>query len=285
MAVMMDIKGTSQATFQIQKGGAKLTNNAQVLEIYQANGTSFASVLAASLRLDNNNSLKFRNAANSADESVLLMDANDDLLVMAVNNLRVVAQAGNVQLDASTELIDIKSNGNAAAPSVRFFEADNNNYIALKAPDSVTADLTYVLPVSPVNGYILSTDNAGVMSWIAPATAPTGTVTRDTTSIAFGASSPVAMFTLPANAVVESVQVIVDTAFDGTPTLEVGISGNTDKYMAQADVDLTSGAGDRWESNPNEIPVGGTEAIIATYAAGGATVGAGRILVSYSVPN
>ena len=39
----------------------------------------------------------------------------------------------------------------------------------------------------------------------------------DTTSLAFGTSSPVAMYTAPANAVHTLFQVIIDTAFNGTP--------------------------------------------------------------------
>jgi len=100
-----------------------------------------------------------------------------------------------------------------------------------------------------------------------------------------GASSPVAMFTLPANAAVMRVNVIVDTAFDGTPTLEIGITGTLGKYMATTENDLTSGNGDRWVSTPNSIPSGSTESLIATYVAGGATVGAARMLVEYSIPS
>lgn len=228
MAVFMDLKGTSQSTFQISKGGARLKNAAGVIQSRNSDDNAYADLLAQILKA-NSNTLQLN--ANAAG-------AGADWLMSIV---RPVA--------------------------------------------GMTAAVVYTLPAVPTNGYILSTDAGGNLTWVAPATAPTGTVTKDTTSIAFGASSPVAMFTLPANAVVENVQVIVDTAFDGTPTLEIGISGTTDKYMAAADVDLTSGAGDRWESNPNEVPVGGTEAIIATYAAGGATVGAARMIVTYSNPN
>jgi hypothetical protein len=45
---------------------------------------------------------------------------------------------------------------------------------------------------------------------------------------------------------------------------------------------LTGTAKDVYESNPGETA--SSEALIATYAAGGASAGAGRILVYYSVP-
>jgi hypothetical protein len=107
----------------------------------------------------------------------------------------------------------------------------------------------------------------------------------DTTALAFGTASPVAMFTLPANAAVLDVSVIVDTAFDGTPSMSVGIAGTTSKYMASTQVDLTATALTSFSVSPNIIPAGGTEALIITYAAGGASAGAARVLVSYVIPS
>jgi len=51
--------------------------------------------------------------------------------------------------------------------SVEFFEGTTNgtNKIALKAPDTLSADLTYVLPITPTNGYFLQTDGSGNLSW------------------------------------------------------------------------------------------------------------------------
>lgn len=107
----------------------------------------------------------------------------------------------------------------------------------------------------------------------------------DTTTIAFGSTSPVAMFSLPANAVVRLVTVIIDTAFNGSPSLSVGVAGTTAKYLGSTDVDLTQGAGTSFEIGPNLNSVGAVEALIATYTAGGATVGSARILVQYVIPS
>jgi hypothetical protein len=105
----------------------------------------------------------------------------------------------------------------------------------------------------------------------------------DTTNLAFGSSSPLAMFTLPANAVVRSVKVIIDTAFNGTPSLSIGVSGTASKYMASTQVDLTAAAGTVFEVDPASILDSSTEAIIATYAANTASVGAARLEVAYAV--
>ena len=41
------------------------------------------------------------------------------------------------------------------------------NYVSLKAPAAVANDLTYTLPGDLTNGYVLSTNGSGVLSWIA----------------------------------------------------------------------------------------------------------------------
>ena len=50
---------------------------------------------------------------------------------------------------------------------VEFFEGTSNgsNKIILKAPNTLAADLTYTLPVSPTNGYFLQTNGSGTLSW------------------------------------------------------------------------------------------------------------------------
>ena len=93
----------------------------------------------------------------------------------------------------------------------------------------MSAALNFVLPPDyGTSGYFLTTDGAGNLTWAA-VSSPTVSdkITVKSSSIAFGTSSPIAMFTLPANAVVLKVKVIIDTAFDGAPTLKVGIVGTT----------------------------------------------------------
>ena len=113
----------------------------------------------------------------------------------------------------------------------------------------------------------------------------TDKVVSDTTTLAFGASSPLAMFTLPANAVVLMVRVIIDVAFNGAPTLSIGVSGTTSKYMGATDVVLTEATGTVFEVTPSSIANGSTENLIATYAAGAASVGSARIIVDYVIPS
>lgn len=148
----------------------------------------------------------------------------------------------------------------------------------------------FVLPAgSPSPGQALTVDPASTTSNIilAYTTVAAGTdkLVVDTTSIAFGTTSPAAMFTMPIGAIITLIEVIIDTAFDGAPTMSVGIAGTTSKYMPTTAVDLTAPASTSFEYSPNLPAVGSTEDLLLTYSAGSATAGAGRVLVHYVIPS
>jgi hypothetical protein len=157
----------------------------------------------------------------------------------------------------------------------------------------MTAEVVVQMPASstPTVGQALTVTNiaAGppIVITLGYATVPTGNdqLRLDTTSIAFGTASPVAMFNLPAGAVMRMVSVTIDTPFNGTPSLAVGITGTTSKYMPATAVDLTAPAGTVFEYVPGVAAPGGIEAIIATYAAGGASAGAARIESEWVIPS
>jgi len=150
--------------------------------------------------------------------------------------------------------------------------------------------LTVVFPSGdPAPGQALTvasfTSNVITLQWTTIA-AGTDKVVTDTTSLAFGSTSPVSMFTLPANAVVERVRVIIDTAFNGTaPTMSVGISGTTSKYLASTQVDLKAAATTVFEVTPGIAASGSSEALIITYAADSSSAGAARVEVDYVIPS
>ena len=158
--------------------------------------------------------------------------------------------------------------------------------ISLARPASgMTADWTMTLPVSAgTPGFVLQTDGSGNTSWVASTAGATDITVS--TALAFGSTGTVSMFTLPANAVISQISCIVDTAFDGTgptPSMSVGITGNLSKYMGSGDVNLMEAAG--WQVWPNIPPDASTEALEITFTAGGgATTGAARVLVYYSIP-
>lgn len=157
---------------------------------------------------------------------------------------------------------------------------------AIKRPVAgMSADQQLVLPPDAgTAGFAMFTDGAGNTYWGAAAAA-TNLEATDTTSLVFGSSSPQAMFTLPANAVVLKVQVVIDTAFNGAPSLSIGVTGTLAKYLASTSVDLAAAAGTVFEVSPGLAANGSAENLIATYAAGGATAGAARLLVTYAIPS
>lgn len=149
----------------------------------------------------------------------------------------------------------------------------------------MTEDLVLTLPADKgAAGYTLATDGNGNLSWQSSSTASNLEAT-DTTDLVFGSSSPLAMFTLPADAVVLKVQVVIDTPFNGAPSLSIGITGTLAKYLASTQVDLTAAAGTVFEVSPGLAANGSSENLIATYAAGAASAGAARLLVTYAIPS
>ena len=179
------------------------------------------------------------------------------------------------KVNISGDVVDLNSDAAGAGADWKF---------TLQRPTSgMTAAVTLTLPVDDgTAGQVLSTDGSGVLSW-ASAGSTSLADKLDTTSLAFGTASPMAMFTTGAADIVDYIDVVIDTAFDGTPTMSVGITGQTSKYLSTTDVDLTAAAGTVFTVHPG-LDAAGAEALITTYSAGGAAVGAARIIVHYATP-
>jgi hypothetical protein len=156
--------------------------------------------------------------------------------------------------------------------------------ITLARPASgQAASYTLTLPTSTGSvNQVLATNGSGVLSW-ASAGSTADKQSTDSTTLVFGTTSPLSLFTLPVNAVVEAVRIIVDTAFNGSPSVSVGVSGTTSKYFASTQIDLTTVG--IYEVYPGLVASGSTESLIATYSAGGASVGSARIEIDYVVPS
>lgn len=156
--------------------------------------------------------------------------------------------------------------------------------ITLQRPSSgMTADVLYTLPVDDgTPNQVMATDGSGVLSWVSAASTSAADKC-DTTNLAFNSSGTVAMFSTGAADIIDKIQIVVDTAFDGTaPAVSIGISGTVSKYLASTQVDLATVG--TYEVNPGKTAQG-AEALIATFTAGGgATAGAARILVYYNTP-
>lgn len=193
-----------------------------------------------------------------------------------------------VKLKNNSGSLQIRNNGDTAFTDVQaqdhILSNNGTGYkVTLTTSGAQTGDYSLTLPVDDGSpNQVLQTDGSGVLSW-ASAASTAADWKADVTTFAFGSSSPITMFTLPANAQIDKVDVFIDTAFDGTPSISVGVNGGSaSKYVGSSDVNLAAlGRYTVWNT---EIPSGSTENLEITYSAGSATAGAGRVVVTYAIP-
>ena len=216
---------------------------------------------------------------------------------------------------APAVLGNIYDSGGATPASTQFTGAGQVGFLALcnETVGAFTVDLLYRLDVwavdvagstwteiTPSEGMRFSMTDAssgGVLSYLAdhiymwdadggawddigPAAATTAVNKNFQAALVFGTVSPLAIGTPAANSIITKVIVKVTTAFDGAPTLDIGTAGTTDLYMDQTEIDLT--ALGTYIVDLHELDAGPT-AIIGTYAAGGASLGAASILLKYEI--
>lgn len=214
--------------------------------------------------------------------------------LVAIGGVRLKNSSGNLLVrntgdtaDAEVTASKVNVSGNDIVINSDAVGSAADWTVTLRRPSTgMTAAYTLTLPIDDGSpSQVLQTDGNGVTSWVSLA-GTADKISSDTTPLAFGSSATVSMFTLPANAVVQEVRVIVDTAFNGSPSMSVGISGNTSKYMSSTQVDLKDVAAVKiYESSPALAPVGTTEALQISYTAGSATAGAARVEVDYVLPS
>ncbi len=198
-------------------------------------------------------------------------------------NLLVRNTDDSADAELTTSKVNVSGNGltlNSDAAGAGADWAYNLN----RPASGMTAAVTLTLP--PDDGspsQVLQTDGSGNLSWVSAGSTANAEKT-DTTTLAFGSSSPLALFTTAAADIITKIQVVIDTAFNGTPTVSIGITGTASKYMSATDIDLTAAAGTIFEVHPG-LAAQGAEALIATYAAGGASAGSARILVTRVQPD
>jgi hypothetical protein len=199
---------------------------------------------------------------------------------LALNGVRLKNDNGNLVVRNSADSADAQITTSKITVTGNELTIGSAETITITRPDTgMSGNYSLTLPVNGGNsGDVLSTDGTGVLEWIAPSSSPSNAV-YSTTTVAFDSSSPVTLFTLPANATMLMVRVVVDTAFDETPSLTIGISGNTDKYLSSSQIDLN--AVDSYDVIPSVVPNVASESVIATYTANSATVGSARIIMGY----
>lgn len=197
-------------------------------------------------------------------------------------------RARNAADDADAPLVGstIAASGDSITLNEDAAGSGSDYALTLSRPAAgMTQNLTFTLPADyGTAGYAMVTDGAGGLAFASSAAA-TNLEATDTTDLAFNSTGTVAMFQLPANAVVRLVAIVIDEAFDGTPSLSIGVTGELSRYLGSTQVDLTYAAGTVFEVDPSAAAEATAQDLVATYSAGGATEGAARMLVSYVIPS
>ena len=89
-------------------------------------------------------------------------------IVAVENSLRSVVTNDDINLvPAGTGIVSTSSHFHVnGGSSVRLFDDDTSNHIALKAPTNVASDVTFTFPATAgTSGYVLQTDGSGNLSW------------------------------------------------------------------------------------------------------------------------
>lgn len=137
---------------------------------------------------------------------------------------------------------------------VRFREttANGTNYVGLKAPASLSADLTYTLPSADgTSGQFLSTNGSGVLSFASGgvtgvSTSATGTVlTLSDSNVLFGKGGYFAEATLTDGATVTwnaSTQQVCKLTLGGNRTISAPTNGATGQFISIAVIQDATGS-------------------------------------------
>jgi hypothetical protein len=210
---------------------------------------------------------------------------------LGIGGVQIKNSAGNLLVRNAADSADANLTAAKVSVSGEILEVNSDaagsgadwKYTLQRPTSGMTAAVSLTLPIDDgTAGQVLQTDGSGVLTW-ASAGSTSALDHLDTTSLAFGTASPLSLFSTGVGDIIDEIEVVIDTAFNGTPSLSIGISGTTSKYMSATDIDLTALAGTVFKVHPG-LPAAGIEALIATYAASGASVGAARILVHFATP-
>lgn len=166
---------------------ADTTNDA--LKIRNANDDDFVTVgtlSATNLGLATAASPTFTGnvgiaAGTAAAPAVRRSDDTDTGLFFSAADTVNISTGGTNRIGVDSDGITIRDR-----KAIRFRDTSNSNFVAVRAPDDASADITLTLPDSDGNdGDALTTDGSGNLSFVSlPAAVPTGSVHQMATTTA-----------------------------------------------------------------------------------------------------
>ena len=267
---------------EFSKGGAKVKNSSGAIEARNNGDSAYAVLRAADPVAANDVVTKQYLEANGPAISVIGNIYDSGSTTPASTQFTGAGQEGKIAICNETV---------GSFTALNLYRLDTwETDVATSSWTEITAAENMIIAVSDASSggspaysadhlYVYDADNT---EWddVGPAASVTAVNKNFRAALAFGTSTPVAIGTpAAANAIISKVIVDVTTAFDGTaPTLDIGVSGTTDLYMDQTEIDLkTIGT---YIVDLYELDSGPT-AIIGTYAADSSAAGAASILVKY----
>ena len=91
------------------------------------------------------------------------LSTDNNSLQSVITNANVLLEPNGTGIVQSTK--DLQVN---AQNSLRLADADSSNYVALRAPATVSANVTYTFPAAAVDNTVLRSNATGDLSWVAP---------------------------------------------------------------------------------------------------------------------
>ena len=87
------------------------------------------------------------------------------------NTIQIPTVSNSIEFNGSNGVFfndNIFVNAESSSPNeIRFRDADNSNYVALKAANTIGSNVSFVLPSSDgSNGHVLKTDGSGNLDWV-----------------------------------------------------------------------------------------------------------------------
>lgn len=183
-----------------------------------------------------------------------------------------VGGTGGVNIKNNSGELQIRNAADSAhapisASSLRVKDSGSANQVIFNAP-TLGANVTYTLPDDDgTPGQFLQTNGSGVLDWV---DSVSNADVEWAATFTEADAGTIAMFTPPANCTIKRVQVIVTVAAGGgSPTLEIGVAGTTNRYLTTSENDLKTAA--LYEVAPLYDEDGTPEAIIGTLVASSQT--------------
>jgi hypothetical protein len=190
-----------------------------------------------------------------------------------------------VRLKNSTGVLEVRNEGdtayaNANVHTLGVAGSNASNKVTLTAPAGLSGSVSLTLPPDAgTDGWLLKTNGSGTLTWVAPGS---NAAVMQVESFTQATSSPLTIIAPADDSVVSRVIIVVDSAASaGSPTISVGISGDTDRDMLTTDSNLL--AVGIYEVAPMTDVGTDPDDIIATIVPNGQTF-SGRVYVEITVP-